>query len=450
MQQLFRGLGRLGVPLCTLFLLARCGGSDLTLPSETAPADLALIDGNLQNGTAGEPLPNPIVVKVTDRRGQPVPGQKVVFALVTEAPGAKVIPDTAETAPNGTAEARWTLGSVSGAQRVVAHAVGLDGIEVSFDAVVGSGGATRIEAVSGDDQTAPVGTALGDSLVVRALDAFGNPVAGVGVEWEADQGSVDPGSVTTGSDGRAATYRILGSAAGSQTATASSSGLAGSPVTFTSHAAPGSADELVRVSGNGQSAPPGAELPDPVVVRLVDSEGNGVPDRPVSWVVGAGGGHVESSNSNTNGNGEASTRWTLGSSGTNTLNAVVSGVPTGVVTFTALATNGGGGGGGAEPARLEFRVQPSDAKEKQTITPPVEVVVLDQNGDPVTSQRIEVKLDLIGDRDGGLKGDTRERSESGVARFTDLKVEREGDYRLRASADGVPSVDSDGFEIHHD
>jgi hypothetical protein len=448
-QQLFRGLGRLGVPLGTLFLLARCGGSDLTLPSETAPADLALVDGNNQNGTAGEPLPNPIVVKVTDRRGQPVPAQKVVFALVTEAPGAVVIPDTAETAANGMAEARWTLGSVSGTQRVVARAVGLDGIEVGFDAVVGSGGATRMEAVSGDEQTAPVGTALGDSLVVRVLDAFGNPVAGVGVEWDADQGSVDPGSVTTGSDGRAATYRILGSTAGSQTATASSSGLQGSPITFTSHAAPGSADELVPVSGNNQSARPGAELPDPLVVRLVDSQGNGVPDRPVSWLVGAGGGQVESATSNTDGNGEARTRWTLGSSGTNTLNAVVSGV--GVVTFTALATNGGGGGGGsADPTRLQFRVQPSDTKEKKTITPPVEVAVLDQNGDPVTSQQIEVKLDLTGDKGGRLKGHMQVRTQSGVAKFSDLSIDKEGDYRLRASADGLPSVDSDGFEVHHD
>jgi hypothetical protein len=124
------------VPICSLLLLARCGGSDLTFPSETAPADLALVDGNNQNGTAGQPLTNPIVVKVTDRRGQPVPRQKVAFALVTEAPGAEVIPDTAETGSNGTAEARWTLSSV-------AHAVGFHGLEVSFDAVVGSGGAAR-------------------------------------------------------------------------------------------------------------------------------------------------------------------------------------------------------------------------------------------------------------------------------------------------------------------
>ena len=446
MQQLFRGLGRLGVPLCTLFLLARCGGSDLTLPSETAPSDLVLVDGNNQNGAAGEPLANPLVVKVTDGRGQPVQGQKVAFALASEAPGAEVVPDTAETAANGTAEARWTLGSVSGTQRVVAHVIGFDGLEVAFDAAVGSGGAVRIEEAGGDNQTAPVGSALADSLVVRVLDRFDNPVAGVNVTWGADGGSVDPVSATTGSDGRAATYRILGSSAGTQTATASSSGLA--PVTFTSHAVPGSAEELVRVSGNNQSAPPGTELPDPLIVRLVDGEGNGIPNRPVSWVVGAGGGHPESTNSNTDGNGEARIRWTLGSSGTNTLNAVVSGV--GVIIFTAQATNGGGGGDGAQPTRMEFLVQPSDTKQKRTITPPVEVVVLDQDGNPVTSQQIEVKLDLIGERDGGLKGHSHKRTESGVATFSDLKVEREGNYRLRASADGLPSVDSDDFEVRHD
>jgi hypothetical protein len=95
-------------------------------------------------------------------------------------------------------------------------------------------------------------------------------------------------------------------------------------------------------------------------------------------------------------------------------------------------------------------VQPSNTREKKTISPPVEVEVLDPDGNRVTSQEIEVKLDLIGDRDGKLGGDTRQRTESGVARFTDLKVEREGDYRLRASADGLPSVDSDRFEVQHD
>jgi hypothetical protein len=130
---------------------------------------------------------------------------------------------------------------------------------------------------------------------------------------------------------------------------------------------------------------------------------------------------------------------------------VVSGV--GVVAFSATATNGGGGGGGGgdqQAARLGFKVQPSNTRDRKAVSPPVEVEVLDRDGNRVTSRQIEVKLDLTGERNGRLKGNTRRLTESGVARFSDLKVEREGNYRLRASADGLPSVDSDGFEVQHD
>jgi hypothetical protein len=421
------------------------------LPSDNGPAELVLVTGNNQNGAAGEPLDSLLVVKVTDRRGEPIEGQRVVFTVATEAPGAQVTPDTAETVANGEAKTEWTLGTVSGTQRVVARVIGLNGVEVPFEATVGSSGAARIEMFDGDDQTAPVGTPLDDSLVVQVLDQFDNPVAGTRVDWDSEQGSVDPSSVVTGSDGRAATYRILGSSIGSQTARASSGDLQGSPVTFTSQAVPGSASELVKVSGDNQSAEPGAELSKALVVRLVDRDGNGVPGQAVSWVVGAGDGQVDSPNSKTDSDGEARTRWTLGSAGTNTLNAVVSGV--GVQPFSATATSGGGGGGGggnADPARLEFRVQPSNTREKREIEPPIEVIVLDQEGHLVTGEEIRVNLELIGERDGRLRGDTSERTESGVATFSDLEVERDGDYRLRASADGLPSVDSKEFEVHDD
>jgi hypothetical protein len=35
---------------------------------------------------------------------------------------------------------------------------------------------------------------------------------------------------------------------------------------------------------------------------------------------------------------------------------------------------------------------------------------------------------------------------SGVATFT-IRLDREGEYRLRASTDGLPSVESDRFEV---
>jgi hypothetical protein len=138
--------------------------------------------------------------------------------------------------------------------------------------------------------------------------------------------------------------------------------------------------------------------------------------------------------------------------GSNSLNAVVSGV--GFVGFAATGTqSGGGGGGGGAASRLEFRVQPSDTEEDRQISPPVEVVVLDQSGNRVTDGEFEIKLELRedgGGPGGKLKGQRTKRSEDGVARFSDLEVDREGEYRLRASTDGLPSVDSDRFEVQDD
>jgi hypothetical protein len=123
---------------------------------------------------------------------------------------------------------------------------------------------------------------------------------------------------------------------------------------------------------------------------------------------------------------------------------VVSGI--GFVGFTATATNDGGGGGGSSPSRLEFRVQPLDTEEDRRIDPPVEVVVQDQNGNRVTGGQFRINLELLGD-DGDLRGDRSRQTQSGVATFDDLRVDKEGDYRLRASADGLPSVESNQFRI---
>ena len=449
MTRLSALLGGIGVVLGPL---VACGGSDLVLPTETGPGDIALYSGNNQFGRAGAELSEPLVVKVLDRRGQPLANQRVAFGLAVEVSGAEITPGTAETGVDGTAEARWVLGSVSGAQTAVARVIGADDLEVRFNAIVGAAGPSHIEAVSGSGQAAPVGTELPDPLVVRVIDGFGNPVEGVTVSWAAEEGRVSPDESVTGQDGRAITSWTLGTSAGSQSASATAD-LNGSPVDFTATARAGSADRLLRVSGDDQSGRPGSRLANPLVVRLVDSEGNGVPNRAVSWVVATGGGAAEPVTSTTDDGGRATTEWTLGpGEGSNTLNAVVSGV--GVVGFSAMASNGGGGGGGGgsgDATKLAFQVQPSRTEEGRRISPAVEVAVLDQSGNRVTDRDFEVKLELIRDGRGGkLKGDRDQRTQAGVARFSDLEVDREGEYRLRASADGLPSVDSDRFEVEDD
>ena len=82
------------------------------------------------------------------------------------------------------------------------------------------------------------------------------------------------------------------------------------------------------------------------------------------------------------------------------------------------------------------------------MSPSVEVVVLDQSGNPVTDRELAIKLELLDDDDKvRLEGTAPTRS--GVATFT-IRIDREGDYRLRASTDGLPSIISNEFKIEED
>jgi hypothetical protein len=431
-----------------------CAGGDLVLPSDSQPATMTADGGTGQSGTVGAPLPDSIAVLVVDTQGRPLAGLSIEFS-VPDGGSGQVNPATARTGGDGRARAEWVLGGAAGSQAADARVVGADQVAVRFTATAQPAAAHAIAALSGDGQSATVGTAVPDSLVVRVTDEFGNPVADVQVDWTADPGSISPASVSTDADGRAAARRILGATAGTQTAQASATQLDGSPVVFTQTGMPGSAASLVMISGDGQSAGTGAELRDPVVVRLVDQQGNGMDGQPITWVLGVGGGSVSPETGQTDADGRASARWTLGpAEGTNTLNAVVSGV--GVVTFTARATAGGGGGGGGGelgPDHLVFRVQPSDARKGERIQPPVVVAVVDRNGDVVTSAKIKIRLELVSGS-GKLGGDRERDTKNGLAEFDDLKVDKPGDGKvLRATApddDQLGSVQSSQFRIRED
>jgi hypothetical protein len=76
------------------------------------------------------------------------------------------------------------------------------------------------------------------------------------------------------------------------------------------------------LSGSDQRAPAGTELPQPVVVKVLDAAGNPVPDQIVNFVVTGGGGEVYAGAAITNRQGVAQEWWTLGPRpGPNTLEA---------------------------------------------------------------------------------------------------------------------------------
>jgi Big-like domain-containing protein len=427
-------------------LLAACGGGgDLLLPGAGEPASVTVLQGNEQNGRVGEPLPQPLVVSVSDATGRPVQGATVVFVLTDAAPGASLAPDTTTTDAGGNAAAQVVLGTRPGAQTGEVHAIGAAGTPTAtttFTLTALPESADGITAVTGDGQSAPVGSALPQPLVVEVADAFGNPIPDVAVTWTAEGGgSVSAPTTTTGGDGRTSVQRTLGPAAGSQSTLATVDGLAGSPVTFVHTATAGSAAGVTIVSGNGQTGPVATELPGAIVVRVRDAASNPVPGVAVAWVIGAGGGSVTPSTSNTDASGQASATWTLGASpGPNTLSAVVSGI--GVAEFSASATGGA-------PARLSLATPPAaTATSGVPLGQQPVIQLLDAAGNQARQAGVEVRVTIASG--GGTLGGTASRPTdgNGQAVFTDLLISgAPGDRTLRFQADGFAAVTSGSVSL---
>lgn len=83
-------------------------------------------------------------------------------------------------------------------------------------------------------------------------------------------------------------------------------------VCLAQHIASAATRVLRYVSGDGQSASAGTDLPNPLVVELIDALNNPVAAESVQFTVTAGGGTVATASVVTAADGRASTTWTLG------------------------------------------------------------------------------------------------------------------------------------------
>ncbi|HET6763056.1 MAG TPA: Ig-like domain-containing protein, partial [Longimicrobiaceae bacterium] len=140
---------------------------------------LNLVSGGGQTGPAGQPLPQPVVVRVLDVNKQPLADRVVNFLAGS---GGSASPVQTRTDSAGYARTTWTLGPGSGAQEL---------------RVSGTGGTLLVTATTGTP--APVVASVRitpDSLVLlpgdtgtftaTAYDAGGAPVAGTATWTTAD------------------------------------------------------------------------------------------------------------------------------------------------------------------------------------------------------------------------------------------------------------------------
>jgi hypothetical protein len=196
-----------------------------------------------------------------------------------------------------------------------------------------------MEVLGGNGQAAPLSTTLPDSLKVKVKDETGNPVSSVMVTWSvvSGGGTVSPTSSATNSDGMTATQFTLGPTEGEQRAEAEVSGVA-SPLVFTAVATGTGLTRTSVAGGNGQSAPAGALLPQPLSVVVTDAAGGLMSGATVNWSVLTGGGSISPASSTTDASGIASAQFTLGPSRGDQQVQAVSSLGGSPAVFTAIAT----------------------------------------------------------------------------------------------------------------
>jgi hypothetical protein len=279
----------------------------------TPAAALALVAGSNQRALAGKQLAQVVVVRATNKRGGPASTKRVTFRVV-DGQGS-VEPATALTDADGRARASWTLGTDPGRQTLFASVENVDSalaVEAEADPVAAN---TRVAAL-GDHLTGHAGDPIADSVAVRVMDSSGRVLPDVPVRWTVvDGGSVEAMSARTDSLGVATARWTLAKKTGLQRVRAqvgSGAGLGIQPVTIVATALAGPPAAVLLNAGDGQRAPAGEQLPKPIVVRVVDADGNGVLSASLS--LAPSGGTVADTTLTTDSLGYASTHWTMGHS----------------------------------------------------------------------------------------------------------------------------------------
>ena len=225
--------------------------------ARAATCSIVISGGNNQTGTVASALASPLVVSATPC----IQGINISFAVSSG--GGSVSPSQGTTAPCQVST-NWTLGPTAGGQSVMASSAGMT--PLTFNATAQAGPAAAIAIANGNNQTGEVGRAIG-ALSVRSSDQFGNSVAGAQVSFAvtAGGGSVSPAQANTDQLGLASTTLTLGPQPGVNTVRATSTGLTGSPLTFTATAiqptpsirSGGIAPFLAATDPNGRVTPGG-------------------------------------------------------------------------------------------------------------------------------------------------------------------------------------------------
>jgi plastocyanin len=295
----------LGLAALAVVGLCACGGDGGGGGPQAG--SIALNAGDNQVGAAGAALPESLAVIVRDNAGAVLPGALVTWSVTLG--GGGVSPTTRISDAGGIAKTRRTLGPNAGTQTARATASGVS--PVNFNAVSQIQGAVNIANATTGPLTDTVHATKAESLDVLVTDQNAVPKQGVAVLWAASGGTVSGSNVATSATGHSKVRYTYGTTAGAHPATATVTGLVGSPVTITFQATAGTATNIVKTTGDGGTAPPSSPVTYTVTAR--DANNNSKQGVTIDWAVATGGGTITPSQNTTGATGTASATRTLGS-----------------------------------------------------------------------------------------------------------------------------------------
>lgn len=277
---------------------------------------ITVVSEGLQ-GRASEALEEPAAVRVTDTSGVALVDVPVAWSAADD---GSVLATESRTDSLGEAQARWTLGPKSGAQRVYIQ-VGSPRTVPRFavTATALAGPAAKASVVGNAKLEGVVGQSL-RPVEIRVLDRAGNDVPAVPVMLEPASGTVTDSVLTTDSTGRVNVVWTLGRTTGVQHLSVEVEGVE-RPIEITGRAKPAGPANLAFVTPK-----PGMEkrAVQSLDVDLTDAYGNAVADQPVMFSTKFG--TVSPARVMTDAHGRAHTRWTPNSkTGKRVLNAAVKG-----------------------------------------------------------------------------------------------------------------------------
>ncbi len=359
---------------------------------------------------SGVPLSPQPALQLQDADGTPIAREGVIVTVQIASGGGSLTGATSATSDAGGAVVFTDLGirGSPGTRRLI-FAADAFAPATTPPIALGVGAPASLELAAGDDQSAPVGTAVPVAPAVIVRDADGNALSGIPVTFTVTDGggSINEDTPVSGDDGVAAVGAwTLGTEAGANALSATVTGVALNSVVFSATGVPGpisASQSTVTALPASISASSGSSA-STITVTVRDQFGNPLPGVSVTLAATGTGNTLTQPTDPTKANGTTTGRLSATTAGNRTVSATAGGVAL-EQTATVIV------GAGAPSAATSTATVPNGQAGATTT---IEIQLRDAQGNPAPGRASAIAAVISGANNVGGVG----ASDQGGGRYT--------------------------------